>query len=105
MSELNIEAMRGKRVGLVLAGGGFKGAYQIGAWKALQEMGFDRFTAIAGTSVGALNAVLVANGKLGPAEIIWKEKRFLRWSPRSIYKYVFAYALLLGPFAISLIGL
>ena len=45
--------------GLVLAGGGAKGAYQIGAWKALKEMGIT-FNAIAGTSIGSINGALIA---------------------------------------------
>ena len=48
--------------GLVLAGGGGKGAYQAGAFKALWEYGIqDYITAVSGASVGALNAVLFAN--------------------------------------------
>ena len=43
--------------GLVLAGGGTKGAYEVGAWKALQELGVD-ITAIVGTSIGAINGAL-----------------------------------------------
>lgn len=47
------------RIGLIFDGGGAKGAYQIGVWKALRELGLDRFvTAVAGTSVGGLNAAL-----------------------------------------------
>ncbi len=45
--------------GLVLAGGGTKGAYQAGALKALIELGEDNFDIVTGTSVGALNATLV----------------------------------------------
>ena len=49
------------KVGLVLAGGGGKGAFQIGVWKALRASGLDRFiTDVSGASVGALNAVLFA---------------------------------------------
>lgn len=44
-----------KEYGLVLEGGGAKGAYQIGAWKALKEVGV-RIRAVAGTSVGASTA-------------------------------------------------
>lgn len=40
-----------KEYGLVLEGGGAKGAYQIGAWKALREAGV-KLKGIAGTSVG-----------------------------------------------------
>ena len=49
------------KVGLVLAGGGGKGAFQIGVWKALRASGLDKFiTDVSGASVGALNAVLFA---------------------------------------------
>ena len=47
-----------KEYGLVLDGGGARGAYQIGAWKALKEAGV-RINAVAGTSVGALNGALI----------------------------------------------
>ena len=43
--------------GLVLEGGGAKGAYEIGACKALEEMGMN-ITAVTGTSVGALNGAM-----------------------------------------------
>ncbi|MBU0465197.1 MAG: patatin-like phospholipase family protein [Proteobacteria bacterium] len=43
---------------LVLSGGGGKGAYEAGAILALWDSGFRDFSAIAGTSVGALNAIL-----------------------------------------------
>lgn len=47
--------------GLVLAGGGGKGAYQIGVLKALKENGLlDDVTAISGVSIGAVNAMLYA---------------------------------------------
>jgi len=46
-----------KEYGLVLAGGGTRGAYQIGVWKALKELGIN-VKAIAGTSIGALNGAL-----------------------------------------------
>lgn len=57
--------------GLVLAGGGGKGAYQIGAWKALLERKQLRISAVSGTSVGALNAALFSAGSLEKAEEIW----------------------------------
>ena len=50
-----------KEYGLVLDGGGARGAYQIGAWKALAEAGV-RIRGIAGTSVGALNGALICMG-------------------------------------------
>lgn len=60
-----------RRIGLVLSGGGGKGAYQIGCWQALRELGLDRFTSIAGTSVGALNAALIAQGDFEKARSVW----------------------------------
>jgi len=49
-----------KDVGLVLAGGGAKGAYQAGAVRALAEVGCT-VMAVAGTSIGALNGAVVAS--------------------------------------------
>ena len=42
-----------KKTGLVLGGGGARGCYEIGAWKALDEAGI-HFDVVAGTSIGAL---------------------------------------------------
>ncbi len=60
---------------LALEGGGAKGAYQIGAWRALREAGV-RVGAVAGTSVGAMNGALIAMGDLDKAEEIWKNIHF-----------------------------
>ncbi len=60
-----------KEYGLVLEGGGAKGAYQIGAWKALKEAGV-QIRGVAGTSVGALNGALICMGDLEQAERLWK---------------------------------
>ena len=64
-----------KKYGLVLEGGGARGAYQIGAWKALKEAGVE-FSAVAGTSVGALNGGLICMGDVYLAEKIWKETTY-----------------------------
>lgn len=58
-------------IGLVLEGGGAKGAYQIGAWKALRELGIEIDT-VTGTSVGALNGALIAQGDFDLAYEIWQ---------------------------------
>ena len=60
---------------VALEGGGAKGAYQIGAWKALREAGI-RFNAVAGTSVGALNGAIMVMGNLEKAEEIWSNITF-----------------------------
>ncbi len=60
------------KLGLVLAGGGGKGSYQIGVWKYLREIGLDgQISVISGTSVGALNAFLIGCGDYEMAERIW----------------------------------
>lgn len=74
--------------GLVLAGGGGKGAYQIGAFRALREKGVDDYiTAVSGVSVGALNLVLFAYNDQKMAEDVWKNispKQFLEVDPELI---------------------
>lgn len=59
-----------KKYGLVLAGGGGKGAYQIGAWYALREIGIE-FEAIAGVSIGGINGALIAAGDYDRASAFW----------------------------------
>lgn len=59
-----------KKYGLVLAGGGGKGAYQIGAWQALREMHIS-FDAIAGVSIGSINGALIAAGDMKKAVDFW----------------------------------
>jgi len=56
---------------LVLAGGGAKGSYQVGAYRALQELGWQP-DIITGASVGSLNGVLFTMGKLEEAAAIWR---------------------------------
>ena len=67
--------LSGKRIGVVLCGGGAKGAYHIGCWKALRAAGLDRVHALSGSSVGAINAVFIASGRLDAAEQAWREMR------------------------------
>ena len=64
-----------KEYGIVFDGGGARGAYQIGAWKALREAGV-QIRAVAGTSVGALNGALVCMGDVDTAEDIWRKMTF-----------------------------
>ena len=60
-----------KQYGIVLEGGGARGSYQIGAWKALREAGI-QIRGIAGASVGALNGALMCMDDLEHAEYIWE---------------------------------
>ena len=59
------------KLALVLGGGGSKGAYQIGAWKALRELGIS-FDLVVGTSIGALNGALMAQGSYERAVELWE---------------------------------
>lgn len=62
------------KIGLVLGGGGGKGAYELGVWKALTELGINKYiNFFSGTSIGAFNAVLFAQENLEMAEELWKE--------------------------------
>jgi len=75
-----------ERVGLVLAGGGARGAYEVGALSVLLpalEAAGQRPSVLVGTSVGAINiAYFAANAHLGAADAVaggidlW---RSLRW--------------------------
>ena len=56
--------------GLVLEGGGGRGAYQMGACKAIKEMGLE-ISMVAGTSVGALNGAMIVQGEIDKAYDIW----------------------------------
>ena len=55
---------------IVLAGGGAKGSYQFGFWKAIRELGID-FQIVTGSSVGALNGALMASGLYDSGLEMW----------------------------------
>lgn len=59
-----------KSYGLVLGGGGARGAYHIGAWKALSKMHVN-ISAVSGASIGAINGALFVQGNLRLAENLW----------------------------------
>lgn len=56
--------------GLVLAGGGARGSYQVGVWRALAELGW-RPDIITGTSVGSLNGAMFALDLYETARAMW----------------------------------
>lgn len=66
-----------KEYGIVLEGGGAKGAYQVGAWKALREAGV-KIKGAAGTSVGALNGALICMDDFDKARHIWENISYSR---------------------------
>ena len=56
---------------IVLSGGGSRGAYQIGVWKALRKLGI-KYNIVTGTSVGALNGVLMVQEDFEKGINLWK---------------------------------
>jgi len=89
-------------LGLILSGGGARGAYQIGVWKAMKEVKVDRLIKkVYGTSVGAINGAAFAQGDFALAEALWKELHYSRvfhdfdeiaasaeYKPRAIYRVI-----------------
>lgn len=57
-------------IGLVLEGGGARGAYHIGVYRALTELGME-IDGVAGTSIGALNGAMIVQGDGLAAWDIW----------------------------------
>lgn len=58
-------------LGLALEGGGAKGAFHMGAYKAFMEEGYE-FDGIVGTSIGALNGAIIAQGDFDLGYKFWK---------------------------------
>ncbi|MFW6285455.1 MAG: patatin-like phospholipase family protein [Bacillota bacterium] len=60
------------KLGLCMTGGGSRGAYQIGAAKALHDLGiFSQIKAFSGTSIGAANAAILATRSIEKAKDVW----------------------------------
>ena len=64
-----------EKLALVLSGGGSKGAYEIGVYKALKKLGKD-IRIVTGTSIGAINGVFVAQRDLKGALKFWNRVNF-----------------------------
>ena len=61
------------KIGLVLGGGGAKGAYQAGVLKALQEANILQYvTHVSANSIGSINALMVVDDKIDDCENVWK---------------------------------
>jgi NTE family protein len=59
------------KTALVLAGGGARGSYELGVWKALREMDIE-IHMVTGTSIGAINGAAIAQGDFELAITLWK---------------------------------
>ena len=60
-----------ERTGLVLGGGGARGAFEVGVWKALREEDID-IHIVTGTSVGSINGAMVAQNDFELTEKLWR---------------------------------
>lgn len=58
------------KTAIVLSGGGAKGAYQIGFWKAIRELKIN-YDIVCGTSIGALNGAFMVQGNYTDAFKLW----------------------------------
>lgn len=57
---------------IVLSGGGSKGSYQLGVWKALRKLHI-KYDIVTGTSIGALNGALMTQNTYFSASYIWNK--------------------------------
>lgn len=64
--------MEDRKTALVLGGGGSRGAYEIGVWQAIRELGIP-VDMVTGTSVGAINGAIIAQDTFDLAVSLWKE--------------------------------
>ena len=58
------------KLGIALAGGGSKGAYEMGVWQALRELDVS-YDIVTGTSIGAVNGVLMVQNDYDLALDLW----------------------------------
>ncbi|MCL2559562.1 MAG: patatin-like phospholipase family protein [Turicibacter sp.] len=57
--------------GIALEGGGARGSYHMGVCKAYMEAGYE-FHGVVGTSIGAINAAMMAMGEFDTAMSVWE---------------------------------
>ena len=60
------------KTAVVLSGGGSKGSYQLGVWKALRDLHI-KYDIVTGTSIGAINGVFMCEKAYFKAKRIWKK--------------------------------
>lgn len=74
------------KTALVLSGGGARGAYQLGVWKALEELGI-KCDIVTGTSIGSINGAMYVENKFELAEKMWENLNF-----KTIFSEEFSYS-------------
>ncbi len=74
MITFSLNAQSNRHIGLCLAAGGNKAAYQVGVWKYLCESGKNKtICGISGASMSAVNAALFAGRSADEVQKIWED--------------------------------
>ena len=60
---------------IVLSGGGAKGAYQVGVWKALRKLGI-KYDIVTGTSIGSVNGLMMVQNDFWKTLWLWSNISF-----------------------------
>ena len=58
------------KTAVVLSGGGTRGAYELGAWRAFRELGIE-YHIVTGTSIGSINGAMMCIGNYERTEEMW----------------------------------
>lgn len=73
-SKRDFYRMKNSNIGVVFSGGGARGAYQIGVWQAIRELGVsERVRAITGSSIGAINGALLVQADWDKTMDLWEK--------------------------------
>lgn len=76
------------KIALCIEGGGAKGAYEAGVIKALYDNGIKEYSAVAGTSIGAINGYFVTTGNIEKLSYVWNNTEEFLWELGSSLKIV-----------------
>lgn len=71
---MEVVILKAKRA-IVLSGGGAKGAYQVGVFKAIRKLHY-KYDIVTGTSIGALNGVFMVQKEFHKCLWMWKNINF-----------------------------
>lgn len=84
------------KIGLVFSGGGGKGSYQIGVWKALNELQLTKYIkGIAATSIGNLNSIFFMNKDIDESIYFWENIQRQDIAPiqKNLFKMIYSRSL------------
>ena len=77
---IDIEDLFDLNIGLVLAGGGAKGAYEAGVFKALWELDIiRRISVVSGVSIGTINGLMLSMNDGSIMDKSWSNIRYSRF--------------------------